>query len=74
MMHQKSNISGVSLLPTVKRKSVRTSVILPEDRHVQLISLANSNDVSIAWIIRHAVIDFLDQNQNGIKLKNKAAK
>lgn len=61
-------------MPTVKRKSVRTSVILPEDRHVQLISLANSNDVSIAWIIRHAVIDFLDQNQNGIKLKNKAAK
>lgn len=58
-------------MSTTKRKSIRTSVILPEDRHVQLTSIANSNDVSVAWLIRHAVTDFLDRNQNGIKLKGR---
>ena len=45
-----------------RAKMVRTSVILPEDVHVQVIDLAARNDVSAAWVMRHALIQFLKEH------------
>lgn len=44
-----------------QRKSVRTSVILSEDAHAQVQALADANNVSAAWVIRAAVLRFLDE-------------
>ena len=45
-----------------EKKSVRTSVILPEDTHTRLQALADANDVSAAWVIRAAVLRFLEEH------------
>jgi hypothetical protein len=42
-------------------KSVRTSVILPENAHARIQALAGANRVSAAWIVRTAVLKFLDE-------------
>jgi hypothetical protein len=43
------------------RKSVRTSVMLSEDAYARVQAVAVANDVSAAWVIRHAVLKFLDK-------------
>lgn len=48
-------------MPAVRR-SVRTSVLLPEDAHVRVQALADASHVSAAWVIREAVMRFLDQH------------
>ena len=50
------------------RKSVRTSVMLPEDAHLQVQALADANHVSTAWVIRTAVQRFLDEYQGQLEL------
>jgi predicted DNA-binding protein len=50
------------------RKTVRTSVILPEEAHSQVQALANANQVSTAWVIRMAVQRFLDEQQGQLEL------
>ena len=50
------------------RKTVRTSVMLPEDAHLQIQALADANHVSTAWIIRMAVQRFLDEYQGQLEL------
>lgn len=57
-----------------KKKMVRTSVIVPEDRYNQLLKLAESGDVSVAWLIRYALTEFLSQHQDGRNLKLKPTK
>lgn len=44
-----------------ERKSVRTSVILPEGAHAEILALAEANRVSAAWVIRTAVLKFLEE-------------
>lgn len=44
------------------RNAIRTSVILPEDAHARIQALAVANDVSSAWVIRQAVLKFLDEH------------
>jgi len=54
------------------KKSVRTSVILPEDVHARIQALADANDVSAAWVIRTALIRFLEthgDNQTELPLR-----
>jgi Ribbon-helix-helix protein, copG family len=46
-------------MPVDKDKTVRTSVIVPADLYQRVQQLAASNDVSAAWIVRHALIEFL---------------
>lgn len=43
-------------------KTIRTSVILPETAHAQIQALADANRVSAAWIVRTAVLQFLDEH------------
>lgn len=50
------------------RKSVRTSVLLPEDIYAQVQALADENHVSTAWVIRQAVTDFLRTHQDQTEL------
>lgn len=44
-----------------KSKNVRTSVILDDGQYGKLLAVAARNDVSAAWIIRHAIGRFLDE-------------
>ena len=50
-------------MATRSRKPVRTSVVLPEDAYARVRRMAAANDVSIAWVIRHAVQKFLDSHE-----------
>lgn len=54
--------------PVSDRKTVRTSVILSEDIHLQVQMLADANHVSSAWIIRMAIQRFLDEHQGQLEL------
>jgi len=49
-------------------KSIRTSVVLPEDTHLQIQAMADANCVSSAWIIRMALQRFLEENQGQLTL------
>jgi len=49
-------------MPQEKKRSMRTSVVISEAQHAQLEKLAGQNDVSVAWIIRQAIQQFLDRN------------
>lgn len=49
-------------------KTVRTSVMLPEDTHLQVQALADANHVSSAWVIRMAVQRFLEETQGQLAL------
>lgn len=62
----------MSLTPI--RKSVRTSVILPENAHAHIQALADANNVSAAWIIRAAVVQFLDEHGEEMQLPLKLPK
>lgn len=53
------------------KRSVRTSVILPEAAHMRLQALADANNVSAAWVIRAAVIQFLDEHGDETQLPLK---
>ena len=46
-------------MPVDKDKTVRTSVIVPADVYQQVQDLAAKHDVSAAWIVRHALQEFL---------------
>lgn len=50
------------------RNAIRTSVILPEDAHAQIQALAAANDVSAAWVIRQAVLKFLEEHASQTEL------
>ena len=41
-------------------KTVRTTVSLPADQLQQLQLLADKHDLSLAWLIRQAVSEYLD--------------
>lgn len=51
-----------------EKKSIRTSVILPEEAHARVLALADANDVSTAWVIRAAVLRFLEEQGGQTKL------
>lgn len=42
-------------------KSVRTTVSLPQDQYKQLQTLAESNGLSVAWVVRQAIGEFLSK-------------
>ena len=54
-------------------KSVRTTVSLPKNQYEQLQALADANGLSVAWVVRQAVGDFLEsvsKNKKFTPLKN----
>lgn len=46
------------------KRSVRTSVMLTGDQNARLVEIATKSDVSLAWVIRHSVQQFLDEHEN----------
>lgn len=42
-------------------KTVRTTVSLPSDQYEKLQALAEANGLSVAWVVRQAVGEFLDK-------------
>lgn len=57
-----------------QEKMVRTSVILPQEKRDMLDQIADANGASIAWVIRHAIDEFLENNKNNRKLRIKTVK
>jgi Ribbon-helix-helix protein, copG family. len=55
-------------MATQPRKTVRTSVLLPEEAYARIQRLAETNDVSTAWVIRHALLKFLDSHEDQTEL------
>ncbi|MDR3440597.1 CopG family transcriptional regulator [Telmatospirillum sp.] len=53
---------------SASKKSIRTSVILPEDTHARIQALADANNVSAAWVIRAAVVRFLEEHGDQTEL------
>lgn len=47
------------------RKSTRLTVSLEEQDHDALAELAVAKDVSLSWLIRQAVRQFIDRAQSG---------
>ncbi|MDD2800233.1 MAG: ribbon-helix-helix domain-containing protein [Methylococcales bacterium] len=45
-------------------KAVRTTVSLPTEQYQQLQALADQHGLSIAWLIRLAVNDFLSRKES----------
>jgi predicted transcriptional regulator len=45
-------------------KSIRTSVSLPKEQHQFLQKLAESSNLSLSWVIRQAVAEFLKQHND----------
>lgn len=66
----------VDALAARPKNTIRTSVILPEQAHARIEALAAANDVSTAWVIRHAVLRFLEEHgdQTELPLRLTAAK
>ena len=46
-------------MPVNKDKTVRTSMIVPFGAYREVRELAAANDVSVAWVLRHALMEFL---------------
>lgn len=66
----------VTSLAVRLKNSIRTSVILSEHAHARIEALAVANDASTAWVIRHAVMRFLEEHgdQTKLPLRQPAAK
>ncbi len=60
-------------MPVNKRKTVRTSVIVPADIYRDVQALAEANDVSAAWIMRHALLEFLKSHKGETAIPIKHA-
>lgn len=58
-------------MPVDKDKTVRTSVIVPSDIYRQVQDLAARHDVSAAWIMRHALLEFLTAHAHDLALPLK---
>jgi predicted transcriptional regulator len=55
-------------MPVNKDKTVRTSMIVPSSAYEEVQELAAANDVSVAWIMRHALMEFLRVHRGETKI------
>jgi len=58
--HVETVAEGRAVVSRSSRKESRTSVILTEDQFKQVREIARANDVSVAWVLRRAVDDYLE--------------
>jgi len=47
------------------KKTTRITVSLPDDEHASLSNLAEKYDVSLSWLTRKAVVEFLKDHDEG---------
>ncbi|MFA5922499.1 MAG: CopG family transcriptional regulator [Methylococcaceae bacterium] len=55
-------------------KAVRTTVSLPTEQYQQLQLLADQHGLSIAWLIRQAVNDFLSRRESFEPMSTRPSK
>jgi predicted transcriptional regulator len=55
-------------------KAIRTTVSLPPKQYQQLQTLANQHGLSIAWLIRQAVNDFLSRSESFEPMNSRPSK
>jgi predicted transcriptional regulator len=54
----------MSIKSTTRQKpSVRTTVSVPKDDYVELEAMAERQKVSVAWIVRRAVEEYLERQR-----------
>lgn len=53
---------GIAARQVEQSGTMRLSVSLPRDVYQALEAKAAQNDVSLAWVVRKAVADYLDQD------------
>ncbi len=58
-------------MPDRPLKSTRLSVSLEEQDHNALAEIAAENDVSISWVIRKAIRQFVEKYRDGIKERDE---
>lgn len=49
-------------------KTVRSTVLLPERVHREVQAIAAANDVSAAWVVRQAVLQYLSSRTGQVEL------
>jgi hypothetical protein len=47
-----------------KKKPARISVSLPDAEYVEISALSDKHDVSVAWLARQAIAEFLERHRN----------
>ena len=60
MIRELLNIEETPRMPRL-RKATRITVSLPDDEHSALAALAERHDVSLSWLTRKAVVEFLER-------------
>jgi len=55
-------------------KSIRSSISLPEEDHMLLQAIADNNQVSLSWLVRKAVHNFLEDADQMKLFSPRAAK
>lgn len=51
--------------PKSDRRGVRLSVTLDEEDHKAVREMAEAMDISMAWVVRRAVSEFIGRHGNG---------
>lgn len=54
--------------------TVRTSVILPKEAYERVQEIAEANDVSSAWVIRQAVLSYLESHRDRSQLRVQSSR
>jgi len=62
-------VTNINLMarPRLNRKIVRTSVSFDERTFSEVAQLASQNDVSVAWLVRKAVVELLDRRRQDLE-------
>lgn len=55
--------------PKGKKPTVRLSISVDRNEHAELVRLAAEHDLSLAWIIRRAIADFVEKNRTGLQVE-----
>jgi len=46
------------------KKDSSIGIRLPSDLHIKLEKIAQEQDLSVAWVVRKAIVEYLEQNCN----------
>jgi metal-responsive CopG/Arc/MetJ family transcriptional regulator len=47
-----------------KKKQARISVSLADDEYAEMSALSDKHDVSVSWLARQAIAEFLERHRN----------
>lgn len=51
-----------------KKRATRITVSLPQKEYLELEAVAKANDVSLSWVTRRAISEYLDKHGQGLEL------